>query len=407
MSSSQADVVVIGAGAAGLFAAIHAARRGRDVLLLDGAKKVGTKILVAGGGRCNVTHHEVTERDYHASSKPVVRNVLRSYTVQDTIDFFKREGVFLKQEATGKLFPTTNRARTVLDALLHAAEQSGVRLEHPRRVLEAIRTEAGFELQTESTSVQAQRIILATGGRALPKSGSDGLGYTIAESFGHTTSDRIFPALVPLVLPGGHAFREVAGVALPASLTVVARSGKRLAYTEGDLLLTHFGISGPAALDVSHAWRDAFEDDHEVRVLANLCPTQSIEETDASIRNAGGRTIQAWLRDFFPDRLAAAILDLSGAPGQTSCAQLTKSQRLAVRTCMHEAPLRFEGDRGWHHAEVTMGGVPLSEIRWQSMESTVTDGLFLCGEILDVDGRIGGFNFQWAWASGYLAGNSV
>lgn len=407
MSSSQADVVVIGAGAAGLFAAIHAARRGRDVLLLDGAKKVGTKILVAGGGRCNVTHHEVTERDYHASSKPVVRNVLRSYTVQDTIDFFKREGVFLKQEATGKLFPTTNRARTVLDALLHAAEQSGVRLEHPRRVLEAIRTEAGFELQTESTSVQAQRIILATGGRALPKSGSDGLGYTIAESFGHTTSDRIFPALVPLVLPGGHAFREVAGVALPASLTVVARSGKRLAYTEGDLLLTHFGISGPAALDVSHAWRDAFEDDHEVRVLANLCPTQSIEETDASIRNAGGRTIQAWLRDFFPDRLAAAILDLSEAPGQTTCAQLTKSQRLAVRTCMHEAPLRFEGDRGWHHAEVTMGGVPLSEIRWQSMESTVTDGLFLCGEILDVDGRIGGFNFQWAWASGYLAGNSV
>ena len=407
MSSSQADVVVIGAGAAGLFAAIHAARRGRDVLLLDGAKKVGTKILVAGGGRCNVTHHEVTERDYHASSKPVVRNVLRSYTVQDTIDFFKCEGVFLKQEATGKLFPTTNRARTVLDALLHAAEQSGVRLEHPRRVLEAIRTEAGFELQTESTSVQAQRIILATGGRALPKSGSDGLGYTIAESFGHTTSDRIFPALVPLVLPGGHAFREVAGVALPASLTVVARSGKRLAYTEGDLLLTHFGISGPAALDVSHAWRDAFEDDHEVRVLANLCPTQSIEETDASIRNAGGRTIQAWLRDFFPDRLAAAILDLSEAPGQTTCAQLTKSQRLAVRTCMHEAPLRFEGDRGWHHAEVTMGGVPLSEIRWQSMESTVTDGLFLCGEILDVDGRIGGFNFQWAWASGYLAGNSV
>ena len=407
MSSSQADVVVIGAGAAGLFAAIHAARRGREVLLLDGAKKVGTKILVAGGGRCNVTHHEVTERDYHASSKPVVRNVLRSYTVQDTIDFFKREGVFLKQEATGKLFPTTNRARTVLDALLHAAEQSGVHLEHPRRVLEAIRTEAGFELQTESTPVQAQRIILATGGRALPKSGSDGLGYTIAESFGHTTSDRIFPALVPLVLPGGHAFREVAGVALSASLTVVARSGKRLAYTEGDLLLTHFGISGPAALDVSHAWRDAFEDDHEVRVLANLCPTQSIEETDASIRNAGGRTIQAWLRDFFPDRLAAAILDLSEAPGQTTCAQLTKSQRLAVRTYMHEAPLRFEGDRGWHHAEVTMGGVPLSEIRWQSMESTVTDGLFLCGEILDVDGRIGGFNFQWAWASGYLAGNSV
>ena len=407
MSTSQAEVVVVGAGAAGLFAAIHAARRGRDVLLLDGAKKIGAKILVAGGGRCNVTHHAVTERDYHASSKPVVRNVLRSFSVQDTIDFFESEGVCLKQEATGKLFPTTDRARTVLNALLNAAEKSGVRLEHPRRVLGAFQTAAGFELQTESTPVQAKRIILATGGRALPKSGSDGLGYTIAESFGHTTSERIFPALVPLVLPGSHALRGVAGVALPASLTVVARSGKHLAHTQGDLLLTHFGISGPAALDISHAWRDAFEDDHEVRVLANLCPNQTVEESDASIRNAGDKSIQSWLREIFPDRLAAAILDLSKTSGQTACAQLTKAQRVAVRTSFHEAPLRFEGDRGWHHAEVTMGGVPLSEIKWQAMESRVKDGLFLCGEILDVDGRIGGFNFQWAWASGYLAGNSV
>ena len=407
MSGSQAEVVVVGAGAAGLFAAIHAARRGRDVLLLDGAKKIGAKILVAGGGRCNVTHHAVTERDYHASSKPVVRNVLRSFSVQDTIDFFENEGVFLKQEATGKLFPTTDRARSVLDALLNAAEQSGVRLEHPRRVLQASQTPAGFELQTESTPVQAERVILATGGRALPKSGSDGLGYTIAESFGHTTSDRIFPALVPLVLPGGHAFREVAGVSLPASLTVVARSGKHLAHTEGDLLLTHFGISGPVALDISHAWRDAFEDDHEVRVLANFYPKQTIEATDASIRSAGAKTIQSWLRELFPDRLAAAVLDLSETSGQTACAQLTKAQRLAVRTTIHQAPLRFEGDRGWHHAEVTMGGVPLSEIRWQTMESKVAAGLHLCGEILDVDGRIGGFNFQWAWATGYLAGNSA
>ncbi|MBL22142.1 MAG: aminoacetone oxidase family FAD-binding enzyme [Phycisphaerae bacterium] len=407
MPANQADVVVVGAGAAGLFAAIHAARRGRDVLLLDGAKKIGVKILVAGGGRCNVTHHAVTERDYHASYKAVVRNVLRSFTVQNTIDFFKNEGVFLKQEPTGKLFPTTDRSRTVLNALVHAAEQSGVRLEHPRRVLDAVQTETGFKLQTESTPVAASRVVLATGGRALPKSGSDGLGYTIAKCFGHTTSERIFPALVPLVLPGGHAFREVAGVALPASLTVVGRSGKRLAHTDGDLLLTHFGISGPAALDISHAWRDAFEDDHEVRVLANLCPKQSVEETDESIRNAGGKTIQSWLREQFPDRLAAAILDLSEMSGRTSCAQLTKSQRQAIRSSIHEAPLRFEGDRGWHHAEVTMGGVPLSEIRWQTMESRLTEGLHLCGEILDVDGRIGGFNFQWAWASGYLAGNSV
>ena len=406
MSKSNAEVVVVGAGAAGLFAAIHAARRGRDVLLLDGAKKIGAKILVAGGGRCNVTHHAVSEHDYHTGSKPVVRNVLRSFTVEDTIEFFEREGVSLKRERTGKLFPTTDRARTVLDALLQAAVQSGVRLEHPRRVLGVGPSDGGFVLQTESDPVRAKRVILATGGRALPKSGSDGLGYTIAESFGHTTTDRIFPALVPLVLPGGHPFRDVPGIALPAILTVVARSGKHLAQTKGDLLLTHFGISGPAALDISHAWRDAFEDDHEVHILANLYPSQTVEQTDASIQKSGGRPVRAWLRDHFPERLCVAILNLSGVSGETPCAQLSKPQRVAIRSCMHEAPLRFEDDRGWHHAEVTMGGIPLSEIRWQNMSSRMSDGLFLCGEILDVDGRIGGFNFQWAWASGYLAGCS-
>ena len=135
-----------------------------------------------------------------------------------------------------------------------------------------------------------------------------------------------------------------------------------------------------------------------MRVLANLHPKQTIEETDASLRNAGAKTIQSWLRELFPDRLAAAVLDLSETSGQTACAQLTKAQRLAVRTTIHQAPLRFEGDRGWHHAEVTMGGVPLSEIRWQTMESKVAGGLHLCGEILDVDGRIGGLTStaqQW------------
>ena len=407
MADQHADVVVVGAGAAGLFAAIHAARRGRHVILLDGAKKIGAKILVAGGGRCNVTHKAVSENDYHASSRPVVRNVLRSFTVQDTIQFFRDEGVSLKEEETGKLFPTSNRARSVLDALLNAAKNSNVRLNHPRRVVGLSKTEDKFEIETETTPISADQVILATGGQALPKSGSDGFGYRLAKEFGHTITPRVFPALVPLILPGGHPFRSVPGIALPARLTVTTPTGKHLAQVQGDLLLTHFGISGPAALDISHAWREAFENDNQVSVVVDLAPDQSPDETDECLRAGGKQSIQQWLRARFPDRLAEALLEVAQATPTTACAQLTRPQRQAVRDAVHNVPLRIEGDRGWHHAEVTMGGVPLSEIRWQTMGSKHTDGLHLCGEILDVDGRIGGFNFQWAWASGYLAGSAV
>ena len=242
----DADVVVVGTGAAGLFAAIHAGRAGARVIALDGARTLGAKILVAGGGRCNVTHHAVDEKAYAGSSPNAVRNVLRRFGVAETVRFFEAYGVELKREETGKLFPTTDDAHTILDALLEAAREAGVEIRHPRRVT-AIGRDAGggFSVRGEWGLLRAPRVILATGGKALPKSGSDGAGYDFARALGHTVTDHVFPALVPLILPGTHPLRALSGLTLPATLSLRSSTCKVLREFTNSLLCTHFGLSGP------------------------------------------------------------------------------------------------------------------------------------------------------------------
>ena len=227
------DIAVIGAGAAGLMAAIHAARTAPNtrVLALDGAAKLGAKILVAGGGRCNVTHDTVDASAYAGSTPNAIAKVLRAFDVADTIAFFDSLGVPLRREETGKLFPVSNRARTVLDALLGAAREAGATLLHPRRVESLAHTDEVFLIGGAWGHLQASRVILATGGKALPRSGSDGSGYGLAQALGHTLTPRIFPALVPLLLPDGHFLRELSGLSVEGALTVTAGSGKRLEQT--------------------------------------------------------------------------------------------------------------------------------------------------------------------------------
>ena len=400
------DVLVVGAGAAGLFAAIHAGRNGASVLALDGARSLGAKILVAGGGRCNVTHDFVDEASYAGSSPNAIRKVLRRFDVSDTIEFFAEYGVTLKREDTGKLFPTTDRARTVLDALLRAADEAGVVIKFPRRVEAIDHREGAFVVSGEWGEVTAPRLILATGGQALPKSGSDGLGYEFARTLGHSVGDQIHPALVPLILPGDHPFRELSGIAVSAQLVLRSGTGKILKTFFDDLLFTHFGLSGPCALDISRYWRAALIDDPGTRLEMNLFPEHTEATFDKVLLDSSHATPLAHLKAELPERLCRVICDMAGIDPSARLGQLPREARKAlVRSCI-TAPLGVEGDRGFTHAEVTMGGVPLKEIRLETMESRVRPGLQLIGEILDVDGRIGGYNFQWAWASGFIAGSA-
>ena len=400
------DVLVVGTGAAGLFAAIHAGRTGARVLALDGARRLGVKILVAGGGRCNVTHDFVDESSYAGSSSNAVRKVLRRFDVSDTVEFFSQYGVTLKREETGKLFPTTDRSRTVLDALLRAAEDAGVVIKFPRRVETILRKDDSFVVSGDWGEVVAPRLILATGGRALPKSGSDGLGYEFARSLGHSVGDEIHPALVPLILPGDHPFRTLSGIAVPARLVLRSRTGKILKTYFDDLLFTHFGLSGPCALDMSRHWRAALLDDPGTRLELNLLPDHTEATFDKALLDSSHPTPLAHLKETLAERLSRVLCEMSGIDSAERLGQLSRDARKRlVRNCI-TAPLDVEGDRGFTHAEVTMGGIPLKEIRLETMESRICPGLQIIGEILDVDGRIGGYNFQWAWASGFIAGTA-
>ncbi len=406
------DIAVVGAGAAGLMAAIWAGREspGARILALDGAKTLGAKILVAGGGRCNVTHHEVDEHSFAGSSQNAIRKVLLRFDVPQTVLFFRELGVTLKREETGKLFPITDRARTVLDALLSAARDAGVTIEHLQRV-QRVRADEASEFAVEIGSVRtidrivrARRVILATGGKSLPKSGSDGHGHAMARWLGHTVTDRIFPALVPLTLPDKHFLCALGGVSAPVRLSVHNGANKRLTSVEGSMLCAHFGVTGPAALDVSRHFTDAKLDDARITLRVNWIPGQAEEQVRTAIDTLGWQSVLAWVRRELPERLARAILEEAGLETNTTGAQLSRAQRQQLVTALTDMVLPVTGDRGFKIAEVTAGGVPLSEIALKTMESRKAAGLHLCGEVCDVDGRIGGFNFQWAWASGYVAG---
>jgi predicted Rossmann fold flavoprotein len=402
--TERADVVVVGAGAAGLMAAIQARRANPSarVVALDGARTLGAKILVAGGGRCNVTHHAVDETAFAGSTRPAIRKVLRRFAVEDTVAFFRERGVALKREETGKLFPTTDRARTVLDALLGAAASAGVEIRHPWRVA---RVERGFVVTSrEGARLLADRLVLATGGRALPKSGSDGAGYELARALGHRVT-RTFAALVPLTLPDGHFLRSLSGLAAPATLTVRA-GGRRVAEFTGPTLCTHFGLSGPAVLDVSRHWNDARHDDPSAALVASWLPGTGVDALDAALRDPA-RTPGRYLAERMPERLARALCEHSGDAWGVPGHRLTREARQAVVRATVELALPITGDRGHTEAEATAGGVPLAELRLETLESRVSPGLYLCGELCDVDGRIGGFNFQWAWASGFVAGTAA
>ena len=412
------DVAIIGAGAAGLFAAIWAGRNSEGyptgITVFDGAKKLGAKILVAGGGRCNVTHRRVTEHDFAGSSPAAIRKVLRRFSIAQTIHFFSDAGVELKEEETGKLFPETDSARTILNALIDQSKESHASIAHPARVTDieqlpeggtanGVKHEPRFRVVLESGVLLARHVIVCTGGRSLPKSGSDGGGYRLVENLGHTITKPLVPALVPLVLEGSHWITELSGVTVPTTVTLSKPSGKRIFSCSGSTLCTHRGLSGPAVLDISRHWLIAQNADSDVQLSINWLPGQNAETVDEFFQSQRTGALGV-LRQWLPDRLARRICIESEAP---LVGDLTRTIRKKLVQSITATPLPVTGDRGFSSAEATAGGVPLEEVKLETMESRKCPGLYLAGEILDVDGRIGGFNFQWAWSSAYVAGVAV
>lgn len=399
-------IAVIGAGAAGLMAAIHAAGSGRPVLILERTADGGRKILISGGGRCNVLPSTLDPGRFVTASSPhSLRKLLRSWPLDAQQSFFERDlNLPLRLEPeTGKLFPVSNRARDVRDRLVARARALGVEFRFQASVQDLRPTEepGRWRVQCEDgTSVTASAVILATGGSSVPTTGSDGTGLAIAERLGHTIHET-YPALTPLTAaPAVHA--DLAGVSLAA--TVRGEDHGRPVSSTGGFLFTHRGYSGPAVLDLSHLAvrsRASGGPRAELRVAwKGLGP----EEWEQRLTPVSAEGVATALRRELPARLAEMLLREADVPADRPLAQLRREERLRLIVRLTGYPLPWTGDEGYRKAEVTGGGVALSEVHLGTLESRVAPGLFLAGEMLDAFGPIGGYNFAWAWATGRLAG---
>lgn len=399
------DVIIVGAGAAGLMTAIQAAQGGWRILLLEGQKKLGAKILMSGGTRCNVTNKAVSEKDFNSEQIIYVRNILRSFSNADTIRFFKDLGVELLLEPTGKYFPSTNSGKTILEALLRKINSGNVTLLCDHKVNAVSFDNNGFIIKGDQFHFNCPHIVLTTGGLSYPGTGSDGTGYRLAQSFGHSMTETS-PALSPLMTKDND-LRSLSGITLDVQLTLVA-DGKRRFSCRDSFLFTHFGFSGPCALDIS---RHYLRCKGEKQIIANFIPDHDENSWGEFLRQVGQKsprkTLRGVLIELMPQRLADIILKKAGIENSLIMNQLDKvSRQSLIEKCVHY-PLEITGAFGYSKAEVTAGGVGWAEINPKTLESRLMPGLFFAGEILDVDGRIGGFNFQWAWASGHTVAQAL
>ena len=407
MSAEAKRVLVIGAGAAGTMAAIFAARAGARVTLLESTKDGGRKILISGGGRCNVLPSRVDESRFVTTSSPnILRRIIRSWPLAQQIRFFEDDlGIPLEhEEASLKLFPASHKARDVRDGLLDCAAREGVRLEFETIVADVVPDAAEWIVTSDDgRRWDADAVIVATGGLSVPATGSDGRGLTVLRRMGHTIHPT-YAALTPITVEPND-FTALAGISLP--VTVTARHGDERAHATGGFLFTHRGYSGPAALNVSHvAVRSRASGTTRATLSVRWTPLGD-DEWAARLQPLGARTVSGAVRDEMPERLASVLIARAGVDPLRPLSELRREERVRLVETLVRGELPWAGDEGYKKAEVTGGGVSLADIDHRTMESRRQPGLFLCGEVLDAFGPIGGYNFLWAWTTGRAAGRGA
>jgi predicted Rossmann fold flavoprotein len=391
----KVDVLIIGGGAAGLMCAMAAGYRGRSVLVLDHANKVGKKILMSGGGRCNFTNLGVTPAQYLCANPHFAKSALARYTPYDFIALVEKHRIAYHEKELGQLF-CDDSSKQIVRMLLDECAAAGVRIETSCGVERVRRGEDGFAVKTARGEVHADSLVIACGGLSIPSMGATGFGYELARQFGHA----VLPTragLVPLTLSGKHQehYQDLAGVALPQ---VEARVGKR-GFRAG-MLFTHRGISGPSILQISSYWQPG--DDLRIDLspdtdVGDWLIAQRAERPAAELKNV--------LADLLPKRLAQRLCErwLGNRPMR----QWQEHELRSLGGQLHDWPITASGTEGYRTAEVTLGGVDTDGISSSTMQSKLVPGLFFIGEVVDVTGWLGGYNFQWAWASGQAAGEVV
>ncbi len=398
-------VIVIGAGAAGTMAAIFAASAGAETTLLERTRDGGRKILISGGGRCNVLPSQLDETRYVTDSSPnTLRKMLRGWPLAEQVAFFETEvGTPLVEETESrKLFPASHKARDVRDGLLELARKRGASLLFDAHVADIAPEGGAWRVDlVNAPSLEADAVIIATGGLSVPGTGSDGTGLRIAERLGHAMH-ATYAALTPVVANPA-PFAGLSGISLP--VTLAATSARRQATATGGFLFTHIGYSGPSVLDVSHVVvrSRAEHDANPARVTVQWTPHGEAAWLER-LQPRGTRAVSTAVRAELPDRLAFALIDVARVSPDRLLSELQRDERQRLIDVLVRGALPWTGDEGYKKAEVTGGGVSLAEVDARTMESRRSPGLYLCGEVLDAFGPIGGYNFCWAWATGRAAG---
>jgi predicted Rossmann fold flavoprotein len=404
------DVVVIGAGAAGLLAAMRAAEQGRRTLLLEKNRKPGVKILMSGGTRCNLTHATDNRGIVAAFGPPgqFLHSALAAFSVEETIAFFEQAGVPTKVEETGKVFPVSNKAADVLGALLARLQSSGAALALGEPVLDLKPGSAGLAVATSHRVVTARRVVLTSGGQSYPGSGTTGDGYGLTARLGHIIVPPR-PALVPITVAAPWV-AELRGITVPDATVRILNGRETLAARRGSLLFAHFGLSGPVILDISRVV-SGHPRPQSLLVEIDLLPALKEPEFEDHLRResgaAGKKPLAAILSVYFPRRLGEMMLGVAGLPIDRRAASLSRGERAALVRVVKHVQLPATGTLGFGRAEVTAGGVALGEVDSRTLRSKKVPELFIAGEVLDLDGPIGGYNFQAAFSTGWLAGTAA
>jgi len=404
MTDNDTDLLVLGAGAAGLMAAACAARSGARTLVLEKGPRTGIKVLISGGGHCNLTH-DCSVRAMVAAfgpAGPFLEPSLKAFSPRALRRHFERLGVATCVGERGKVWPVSRRARDVRDALVTDAREAGARIRLRSPAGSVIRRKTGFVVESLQERFRCRYLLIATGGMSYPKTGTSGDGYALAGSLGHGLVEPV-PGLVPLVVEAKWV-RSLAGIALPDALLRFLGDDEEAGAARGPLLFTHVGFSGPAALDLGGRIAR-----HRGRTVVDIDwrPVVSPESLDRWLRSGeapGSRAVKRQISEWVPERLAAALVVLAGIPPDRPSAQLRLEERRSLVDVLKATRVEVAGTRGFSRAEVTAGGIPLEEVDSVTLASRLVPGLFLAGEVLDYDGPVGGYNLQAAFSTGRAAG---
>jgi len=400
----------VGGGAAGMTAAISAKRLGADVTILERNSRVGKKILATGNGRCNFTNINADINYYRGNNPKFAHSALSNFTIDDTIRFFEKLGIQHKVEEFGKVFPMSDQASSILDVFLYELKELGVNIISDALVKDITRKNGKFIIKLENGQVyQGDRVIITTGGKAMPSSGSDGKGYDLATRLGHTITD-VYPALVQLMLEGSF-FKRIAGVKFAGTAEII-HNNKSVAKDKGDILFANYGVSGPPILQLSRTAGQLLNEGQEVQLKISIMDMMTKEELRKIIKKrfqiAPKKPVDFSLVGLINKRLIPVILAEAGINDiKRPVASLSANEQERIADILTDWRLKIKGTKSWTSAQVTAGGVDTNEINPKTMESKLVTGLFFAGEIIDIDGLCGGFNLQWAWSSGFIAGQSA